>query len=222
MTSKSTDTALNNLVTKVEKARLRNLHVLCCFIDIQGAFDHTSPLVVRRALQKHGVSTPITQWIYNMLKCRFIHSQLSVQSSIRKVNSGCPQGGVISPILWNLVVNELLEILISTGIWAQGYADDIVVCTIGREIQTASELMQNALSKIENWCHRVGLTVNPNKAELLLFTNKRKYSFSPIKLFQTCVPLCSNVKYLGVHIDNKLSWRFHAESKTNKCSGLLL
>ena len=222
LTSKSTDTALNNLVTKVEKARLKNLHVLCCFIDIQGAFDHTSPLVVRRALQRHGVSTPITQWIYNMLKCRFIHSQLSDQSSIRKVNSGCPQGGVISPILWNLVVNELLEILISTGIWAQGYADDIVVCTIGREIQTASELMQNALSKIENWCHRVGLTVNPNKAELLLFTNKRKYSFSPIKLFQTCVPLCSNVKYLGVHIDNKLSWRFHVESKINKCSGLLL
>ena len=72
LTSKSTDTALNNLVTKVEKARLKNLHVLCCFIDIQGAFDHTSPLVVRRALQRHGVSTPITQWIYNMLKCRFI------------------------------------------------------------------------------------------------------------------------------------------------------
>ena len=103
---------------------------------------------MREALLRHGVSTPITQWIYNMLNCRFIHSQFSDNSLIRKINSGCPQGGVISPILWNLVVNELLELLISTGIWAQGYADDIVVCTVGRDTQTASELMQNALSKI--------------------------------------------------------------------------
>ena len=56
--------------------------------------------------------------------------------------------------LWNLVVNELLEVLISTGIWEQGYADDIVVCTVGRDTQTAMMLTQTALSKIENLCHR--------------------------------------------------------------------
>ena len=93
---------------------------------------------------------------------------------------------------------------------------------VGRDTQTARELMQNALSKIENWCNRVGFTVNLNKAELLLFTNKRKYSLPLIRLFKTCILIRSNVKYLGVHIDNKLSWRFHVESKINKCSGLLL
>ena len=107
-----------------------------------------------------------------MLNCRFIHTQFSDQSSIRKINSGCPQGDVISPILWSLVVNELLELLISTCIWAQGYADNVVLCTVVTDAQTASELTQNALSKIENWCYRVGLIVNPNKAELLLFTKK--------------------------------------------------
>ena len=83
----------------------------------------------------------------------------------------------ISPILWSLVVNEFLEILNFTGIWAQVYADDMVVCTVGGEIQTANELMQNALSKIENWCHRVGLTVNPNKEQLLLSQTKESTPF---------------------------------------------
>ena len=102
-------------------------------------------------------------------------------------------------ILWKLVVIEVVELDIAKEI-----AEERVECKVGRDTQTASELMQNALSKIENWCYRVGLTVNPNKSELLLFTNKRKYSLPLIRLFKTCIPIHSNVKYLGVCKSNKL------------------
>ena len=115
-----------------------------------------------------------------------------------------------------------MVLLNSTGIWAQGYADDIVICTTGKEISTVSELMQNALSKIQNWCVYVGLTVNPNKAELLLLTNKKKYSMQQLSMFNTSIPRRQKVKYLGVNIDNKLNWKSHVETKLNKCTGLLL
>ena len=140
---------------------------------------------------------------YPMLKCCFIHSQLSDQSSIRKVNSGCPRGGIISPVLWSLFVNELLEILNFTSIWAQVYADDMVVCTIDGDIQTASELMQNALSKIENWCHSVGLTVNPNKDKLLLSQTKEStdfYQYSFFKPMYHYTPRLNTWVFI-VHID---------------------
>ena len=65
----------------------------------------------------------------------------------------------ISPIFQN-PVKILLELCISTGIWAQDYTDDTVVFSVGRDTQTASELMQNALPKIESWAyHRVGQRV---------------------------------------------------------------
>ena len=222
LTSKSTDSALNDLVTNIEKLRSKNLQVLCCFIDIQGAFDHTSPSIVLKALQRHNISPMIRLWIFNMLQFRIIHSELSDATQEKKIYSGCPQGGVVSPVLWNMVVNELLVLLNSSGIWAQGYADDIVICTTGRELLTASELMQNALSKVERWCKNVGLSVNPNKAETMLFTNKRLVSMCPLTLFKKPIPLKSKVKYLGVHIDNKLNWKNHIETKINKCTGLLL
>ena len=116
----------------------------------------------------------------------------------------------------NMVVNELLVILNSSGIWAQGYADYIVICTTGCELLTASELMKNALLKVERWCRNVGLSVNPNKAETMLFTNKRLISLCPLTLFNKHIPLKSKVKYLGVHIDNRPNWKNHIETKINK------
>jgi RNA-directed DNA polymerase len=41
-----------------------------------------------------------------------------------KVTRGCPQGGVLSPLLWSLVVDDLLVKLNSRGYYAQAYADD--------------------------------------------------------------------------------------------------
>jgi hypothetical protein len=42
------------------------------------------------------------------------------------VSRGRPQGGMLSPLLWCLVVNELLARLNDGGVYSQGYADDIV------------------------------------------------------------------------------------------------
>ena len=81
--------------------------------------------------------------------------ELSDTTLQKKIYSGCTQGGVVSPVLWNMVVNELLVILNSSGIWAQGYADYIVICTTGCKLLTASELMKNALLKVERWCRNV-------------------------------------------------------------------
>jgi hypothetical protein len=41
------------------------------------------------------------------------------------VARGCPQGGVLSPLLWCLVVDELITGLNEGGIYVQGYADDM-------------------------------------------------------------------------------------------------
>jgi hypothetical protein len=62
------------------------------------------------------------------------------------VARGCPQGGVLSPLLWSLVVDKLIEGLNENGYNTLGYADDIAILVSGKFPYTVSELLQEALS----------------------------------------------------------------------------
>ena len=98
--------------------------------------------------------------------------------------TGCPQGGVLSPLLWNLVADGLLSKLNQLGFPSYGFADDYLILIIGLCISTIFDLMQQALRTVEQWCQQVGLFVNPNKTNMVLFTKKRNISGGhPLQFF---------------------------------------
>ena len=99
---------------------------------------------------------------------------------------GCPQGGVLLPLLWNLTVDELLWDLNEAGYYSIEFADDIAIIIRGKFLSTVSEVLQNALMRLENWCNRTKLSVNPNKTTIVPFTRLRKRDPS------------SNLFFLGV------------------------
>ena len=78
-----------------------------------------------------------------------------------------------------LVVNDLIARLSGSGIFMQGYADDICLLAVGKFPNTVSGLMQWALLTVEMWCSGVGLRVNPDKTWFIAFTRKRKGFFEP-------------------------------------------
>jgi hypothetical protein len=86
---------------------------------------------------------------------------------------GCPQRGVLSLLLWNLVVDELLAVINDQGFCAMGYADDIVIIVKGKFTHTVRELMQAALNKEVKWTTKEGLSISPPKTVVVPFTNRR-------------------------------------------------
>jgi uncharacterized membrane protein len=68
-----------------------------------------------------------------------------------KVAGGCPQDGVLSPLLWNLVVDRLLTVINDLGFRTFGYADNIVIIVQGKFAHTVRELMQQALNVVVKW-----------------------------------------------------------------------
>jgi hypothetical protein len=62
--------------------------------------------------------------------------------------------GVLSPLLWSLVVDDLLWGLDSNGYYTVGYADDIVILINGKFLQTVSEVLQTGLCTVQQWCER--------------------------------------------------------------------
>lgn len=132
------------------------------FIDIEGAFDKTNFSSIQQALQRHRTNPLVTEWIMNMLRQRIIRLSEN-QTHQALVMRGCPQGGVLSPLLWNLVVNELITKLNNEHFMTIGYADDLVILISGLVINTLCDLTQTALKIVEKWCKENDLSVNPKK-----------------------------------------------------------
>ena len=90
------------------------------------------------------------------------------------VSRGCPHGGVLSPLLWCLAVNELLARLYKGGVYSKAYVGDICILAVGKFPNTLSGLIQWALRTVEAWCDGHVFSVNPDKTGLVASTRKRK------------------------------------------------
>jgi len=139
-------------------------------------------------------STLTYQSIDYMICGRGAMVTLSSPSRSVAVSRGCPQGGVLLPFLWCLVVNELLTRLSGEGVYAQGYADDICLLAVGKFLNAVSGLIQWARGTVEAWCGKHGLLVNPDKTGLVAFMRKRKLPgfFNPVYSERYCNALCQS------------------------------
>ncbi|XP_044585975.1 uncharacterized protein LOC123266012 [Cotesia glomerata] len=77
---------------------------------------------------------------------------------------------------------------------------------------------QRALDLIQKWCIGKSLRVNPNKTEMVLFTKRRKLKITAPSIFGMELKFSKEVRYLGVTLDSKLTWRSHIEKQTQKAT----
>jgi len=77
------------------------------------------------ALVRHGREYTIVRWIRATLDGSVAVATLNGVSVGPAISRGCPQGGVLLPLPWCLVVDDLLTRLSGGGVFIQGYADDM-------------------------------------------------------------------------------------------------
>jgi hypothetical protein len=150
----STETALFQIVQRLEKCLEHKEIALGAFLDIEGAFDNTSFKTIMTARER-GLEETCCRWIGSMLRCKLVHVSLMGSSLTAKVAGGCPQGGVLSPLLWNLVIDRLLTVINDIGFRTFSYADDIVIIVQGKFAPTVRELTFRARAS-----YRLGRHVN--------------------------------------------------------------
>ena len=221
-TGRSTETALHVVVARLEKAIKYRELALGAFLDIEGAFDRTSFEAINSAARRHGVEPTICRWIISMLKTRVVMASVLEDTMRISTTKGCPQGGVLSPLLWCLVVDELLVILNERGYYSIGYADDVAIIINGTFPNTVSEILQSALKEVEKWCDRIQLSINPQKTVIVPFTKRKKLvGLKEPLLFGERIEMSSEVKYLGLILDKGLTWKMQLETVTQKATKAL-
>lgn len=171
---KSTENALHNIVRSIELSLAAGEFALGCFIDISGAFNHITYRAIIIACRKHNIDPGIIGWIVAMLLSRIVtvHFGSSFISVI--VSKGCPQGGVLPPLLWCLVINDLIKALNDRNFQTEGFSDDLATLLRGKFVNVLCDLLQTALNIVSDWCDRNELSINPAKTKMILFTKKNK------------------------------------------------
>ena len=218
----STETALHEFVRRIESNFKKKKLALGIFLDIVGAFDNITFNNITAALQMLGVPSFITEWINDMLRHRKIEVKLQNVKIKREVMKGNPQGGLLSPFLWNCLLNSLLEEYIKRGIYVQAYADDLAILVSGHEMTWVRGMAQKAINIAVKWATKQELLFSSKKTEVVLFTHKRKINFVPLSLNGQKVSLSKEARLLGITLDSKLSWKSHIKRITSKATTSLV
>jgi hypothetical protein len=156
---KSTETALHNVVTRIKLLEHKDI-AFGAFLDTDGAFDVLSFDTIKQAAERHSIEPAICSKICAMLEKRNIIATLLGENLGKFLAKGCPQGSVILPLLWSLVVDYLPWRLNSNGYYTVGYAVDIAILINGKFLQTVSEVSQRILCTVQQWCGRTKLSIN--------------------------------------------------------------
>ena len=126
----------------------------------------------KRAAEYHGIEPLLIRCILSMLKNRTLIANLKQKTVKMRPTRGCPQGGVISPLIWLLISDSLIRFLIEANYFVVGYADYFAIFSRGKFDNVVFDRMTGALRIVERWCESVNLSVKPEKTGMIRFTKK--------------------------------------------------
>ena len=183
------------------------------YFDFAKAFDRVSHKKLVYKLEKLKFHPIITKWIAEYLSGRTFQVRLGhVYSEVTHITSGVPQGGVLSPVLFDIYTADLPIALQSTRVTTKMYADDIKIYNVIADPEDASKL-QNAVDLLVNWSKIWQLPLAPHKTISMHFNR----SVTPQRCGYTIdgIPITEvdHVKDLGFHYNNKLDFSEHIISR---------
>jgi len=221
----STETALMKTVNTIELAFSKKESCLAVFLDIEGAFDNLTNTAADRAMRSHNFEPEIRQWYYNYLTNRRTMVRVEGKEIIRTLHKGTPQGGVLSPILWNLGFDELLHRYDDIDVEIRGFADDACLLVRGPNEADLIRRMQRAVNIATDWAQENQLRFSVKKTEVVWFSRLNKYrNDDPIwkvRMYGTPLEYSGEARYLGVYLDQRLTWKSHVKRKISAAKKLI-
>ncbi len=137
----SCDSALSCFVNDVERTIHNGQHLLAVSLDCSGDFDNIRFEGERRCMESQKIPY-IIRWYRNLLKSRSVLAQVQGLEKTIKPSRVSPQGGVLSPLVWNITLDSFLSQYKKGPVKALGYADDILLYIAGSDINVMEEFLQ--------------------------------------------------------------------------------
>jgi hypothetical protein len=205
----STIQQTHRLIHKINDALEAKQYCSAAFLDISQAFDKVwHPGLLHKLRQ----TLPLNYYLILKSYLHIRHFQVHIQdtyTNLLPIHAGVPQESVLGPLLYLLYTSDLPT---SPDILTATFADDTAILATDSKPAIASQKLQNSLQDIHDWLIKWRLKVITSKSSHVTFTN-RKETCPPVSIDNELIPQSEDVKYLGLHLDRRLTWRKHLFTK---------
>ncbi|KAI5755231.1 hypothetical protein M8J77_015233 [Diaphorina citri] len=216
----STTTALHMLQNQIsnglnqERPCERSIMVA---LDLSKAFDSISIEILLEDLLNTDIPWTVKRWLFSYMRGRSTYVDFrNTKSASRSMKQGVPQGGVLSPTLFNIYLSKIPAP--PEDITLISYADDCTILATGHNITELSTKINEYLSTLNAWFTQRKLKLSPGKSSATLFTTwtKEVNTQLDIKINDQRLPTIKNPKILGLTFDPLLTFNQHATTIRNK------
>jgi hypothetical protein len=224
--NRSTVMAINDLYSKITEHLDNKHHTIGLFLDLSKAFDTLDHEILLSKLNSYGIRGLANKWVENYLTGRKQYVNFNQHSSsLSKITCGVPQGSILGPLLFLIYINDLPCCSKSSHFII--FADDTNIIFSHKDSVNLEILINNELHKISNWFKLNKLSLNIDKTNFMIFKNK--HSNKPdipftVKIDKKDIQKVNTTKFLGILIDNNLSWKSHTSHITkiiSKYNGII-
>ena len=205
-------------LTETIKDSLDNRKFGCgIFIDLQKAFDTVNHDILLTKLEHYGIRGTSLDWFRSYLSERKQYVSVNgSNSSHLNVTCGVPQGSVLGPLLFLIYINDLPQS--SSKLKFYLFADDTNIYYEAENLNQLQRVVNNELKKVKMWLDVNKLSLNIDKTNFIIFKSPQHPSPETVSINIGNLPVkkTSYVKFLGVLLDESLSWNYHLTELSKK------
>ena len=214
-TSHSCEDAVCELVGEVLKNKENRKYTAVLYLDLSKAFDTLEPSVLYHKLERYGIRGICLDWFRSYLTNRKLRSKCKLNNGIEysdwyDVEYGTPQGSCLGPLLFLIFCNDLyvnleflecIQFADDTTLYFGHKNKNFVLCCLEHEI-------------ISDWFRANKLTLNVDKTVFMLFHPKGNKMSEKIKFEDKIITNSHETKFLGICLNDTLSWESHIRQLT--------
>ena len=221
----STETLLLPLVNNTLLSLDSGQAVIWILIDLSAAFDTVDIDLELHILESEiGICGTALNWFNSFLKGR--QQKVLIEKSLSEPNEvkyGVPQGSVLGPILFNIYIRSLFDLIKEAGFNTSGYADDNNATqsfALQFQFNVINYQLPALMSSIQDWMNAHFLKLNKDKTEIICFRPPNVYSNKVINgtfFGNDCVRFSNSIKNLGFIIDQHLKMDLQVNAIVSHC-----